>query len=54
MSVSSHVEELQKKHQRLSAEVEAAERSPSFDQVQINTMKRRKLMLKDRIQQFEH
>lgn len=54
MSVSSHVLELRKKHQALSAQVEAAQRSPSSDDLAIKEMKRRKLRLKEQIEQLGH
>ena len=54
MSVNSHVVELRKKHQTLSAEVEAAERSPSFDALEISQMKRQKLRLKEQIERLTH
>ncbi len=54
MSVTSHVQELQKKHQALSAQVEAAERSPSSDELEIRQMKRQKLRLKEQIQRLGH
>jgi hypothetical protein len=54
MSVSSHVQELRKKHQALSSEVEAAQRSPSYDDLAIKEMKRRKLRLKEQIERLEH
>ncbi len=54
MSVSSHVQELRKKHQALSEQVEAAQRSPSFDEIEIKQMKRQKLRLKEQIERLTH
>ncbi len=54
MSVSSHVQELRKKHQTLSDQVEAAERSPSCDELEIRQMKRQKLRLKEQIERLAH
>ena len=49
MTMSSHVQELRKKHQTLSEEVEAAQRSPGADEFQIAKMKKRKLKLTEEI-----
>ncbi|WP_116085343.1 YdcH family protein [Tropicimonas sp. IMCC34011] len=49
MSVSSHVQELRRKHQALSAEVEQAQRAPASDPLEIARMKKRKLALKEEI-----
>ncbi len=49
MSVKSHVEELKKKHQHLSDAVEAAQRSPAVDDLQIAQMKKQKLHIKEEI-----
>jgi len=39
MSLSSHLEELRRKHQTLSAQVEEAQRSPSTDDLEIKSLK---------------
>ena len=49
MSVTAHLEELKKKHQSLSDEVEIAQRSPAVDQIEIAAMKKQKLKLKEEI-----
>ncbi len=49
MTVSSHLEELRKKHKNLSDAVEAALRSPSSDDLEIARMKKQKLQLKEEI-----
>lgn len=49
MSVTAHLEELKKKHQTLSDEVEMAQRSPAVDQIEIAAMKKQKLKLKEEI-----
>lgn len=49
MSVTSHVEELKKKHQSLSHAVEVAQRNPASDDLEIARMKRQKLYLKEEI-----
>lgn len=49
MSLSSHVDELRRKHQTLSEEVEQALRSPGIDDLTIAEMKKQKLRLKEEI-----
>lgn len=49
MSMMSHVQELQKKHQHLSEAVEAAQRAPSVDDLVIADLKKQKLRLKEEI-----
>lgn len=49
MSVMSHIEELKKKHQSLSDAVEAAQRSPGVNDLEIAQMKKQKLHLKEEI-----
>jgi hypothetical protein len=49
MSLSGHLEELRRKHQTLSEAVEAAQRSPGSDDIEIARMKKQKLMLKEEI-----
>lgn len=52
MSLSSHLQELRKKHQHLSTEVEDAQRSPAFDDLQISALKKQKLKLKEEIERL--
>ncbi len=52
MSVSSHIDELKKKHQLLSEEVEAAQRSPSSSQSDITELKKQKLRIKEEIERL--
>ncbi len=47
MSLSSHLQELRKKHETLSEEVEQAQRSRSVDGIEIARMKKQKLQLKE-------
>lgn len=54
MSVASHVEELQKKHQILSDAVEKAQKSPGSSDLEIAAMKREKLRLKEEISRLSH
>jgi hypothetical protein len=49
MSLSSHLEQLKKKHLNLSAEVEAAQRAPGTQDLQIAELKKQKLRLKEEI-----
>ena len=42
-----HLTELKKRHAALSAEVEAMQRSPGTDDLQIATLKKQKLALKE-------
>lgn len=53
MSLSSHLQELRKKHQHLSDAVEEAQRAPGSDDVEISTMKKQKLRLKEEITRLE-
>lgn len=54
MALSSHVQELRRKHQSLSAEVEAAQRSPGSDHLRIAELKKQKLRLKEQIERLSH
>ena len=49
MSLSSHLEELKKKHESLSMAVESAQRAPGSSDHEIREMKKRKLRLKEEI-----
>lgn len=52
MSLSSHLQELRKKHQVLSDAVEEAQRSPGTSDLDIATMKKQKLRLKEEIERL--
>jgi len=52
MSLSSHVEELKKKHQTLSLQVEEAQRAPGSNDLEIATLKKQKLKLKEEIERL--
>ena len=54
MSLSSHLQELRKKHQDLSAEVDEAQRSLSFDDLQLSALKKQKLKIKEEIERLSH
>lgn len=49
MSLSSHLDQLKSKHQSLSEKVEAAQRAPGVDDLQIAELKKEKLRLKQEI-----
>jgi len=49
MSVDAHLKELQRKHAVLSRQVEEVERQPAADDLQVRSMKREKLKLKEEI-----
>lgn len=52
MSLSSHIEELRKKHQNLSDQVEEAQRGLSTSDLQITELKKQKLRLKEEIERL--
>ena len=52
MSLTSHLQELKRKHQNLSEEVEQAQRSPGTDDLAIAAMKKQKLRLKEEIERL--
>lgn len=49
MSMSSHLQELRKKHQSLSDRVEQEQRNPAADDLHIAELKKQKLRLKEEI-----
>ncbi|WP_193140649.1 MULTISPECIES: YdcH family protein [unclassified Meridianimarinicoccus] len=49
MSMNAHLQELRRKHQVLSSEVERAQRSPSIDDLQVAALKKQKLQIKEEI-----
>ena len=54
MSMSSHISELQKKHEELSQRVEMTQRSPSSNDLEISSMKKEKLRLKEQISNLKN
>lgn len=54
MSLSSHLQELRKKHASLEMEVEQAQRSPAFDDLQLTALKKQKLKIKEEIERLSH
>ena len=53
MSLSSHLQELRKKHEKLSEKVEQAQRMLSTDDVEITQLKKEKLRLKEEISRLQ-
>lgn len=49
MSMHAHLQELRRKHQTLSSEVEKAQRSPGIDDLHISQLKKQKLQIKQEI-----
>jgi hypothetical protein len=49
MSLSSHLQELKKKHQHLSEHVEDLQRSPASSDIEVAKLKKKKLQLKEEI-----
>lgn len=49
MSTSSHLQHLRRKHETLSERVEQALRSPGYDDLDITSLKKQKLRLKEEI-----
>lgn len=49
MNVTSHLQELRRKHENLSEQVEEAQRSPGVDALAISELKKQKLKLKEEI-----
>lgn len=54
MSLSSHLQELRRKHDALSAKVEQEQRSPASDDLKIAELKRQKMRLKEEMQRIGH
>jgi hypothetical protein len=53
MSVTSHLQELRKKHENLSAMVEAEQRSPGSNDLRIAELKKQKLRLKEEMTRLQ-
>jgi hypothetical protein len=49
MTIASHIAELKRKHEALSAQVEQAQRSLSVSDMEIADLKKQKLKLKEEI-----
>ena len=53
MSLSSHLQELKRKHQYLSTRVEEAQRAPGVDDLHVAELKKQKLRIKEEIARLE-
>lgn len=53
MSLTSHLQELKKKHDALSEAVETAQRAPASDGLELAQMKKKKLQLKEEITRLQ-
>ncbi len=53
MSVDAHIHQLQQRHQSLEAELANLSTSPSISSVELAAVKRKKLRLKDKINQLQ-
>ncbi|MDF1727869.1 MAG: YdcH family protein [Sulfitobacter sp.] len=49
MALTAHLDTLKRKHQAISKAVEDAERAPSTDHLEVASMKKEKLRLKEEI-----
>lgn len=49
MSLNAHLETLKRKHKAMSDAVETAQRAPGVDTLEVATMKKEKLRLKEEI-----
>jgi len=53
MSLASHLEELQRKHGDIDRQIDEAMTHPSVDDLEVASLKRRKLALKDEIEKLK-
>jgi len=53
MSLDAHLSELQRKHGELERELDSALNHPSVDALEIVSLKRRKLALKDQMEKLK-
>ncbi|MFO6464158.1 DUF465 domain-containing protein [uncultured Jannaschia sp.] len=52
MSLNSHLQELRKKHEDLSKQVETESRAPGVDSIALTELKKRKLAIKQQIERL--
>lgn len=52
MSMESHLQELERRHEALERKLEKARTHPSMDSLEVASLKRKKLQLKDEIQRL--
>ena len=50
MSAQSHLAELQRKHQALDTEIATKQKSPGVNDLDLQTLKKRKLRIKEQIE----
>lgn len=53
MNLASRLQELQRKHEALSKQVETVQRSPGADDLEIGELKKQKLRLKEEIERIK-
>jgi len=53
MSLSSHIQELRRKHQHLAAQVDAAQRNAGTDSLTLANLKKQKLRIKEEIERLQ-
>lgn len=53
MSLQAHIMELKRRHQALEAEIQSTLASPSASPLQVAELKRKKLLLKDELEQLQ-
>lgn len=53
MAVTAHLAELERRHQAIERQIQAAQTHPSVDALEIAELKRKKLQLKDQIQKLK-
>ena len=54
MSLANHLEELERKHGDIDRQIDEALTHPSVDDLEIVTLKRRKLAIKDEMEKLRH
>jgi len=54
MPIEAHVEELQRRHRVLETEIAEAHAHPSIDDLEIASLKRRKLLVKDELVRLKY
>lgn len=52
MNLTSHLQELRRKHEALAEQVEQAQRTPAVDGLHIADLKKQKLRLKEQIERL--
>lgn len=53
MTVTSHLQQLRRKHQSLAEQVDLAQRSAAVDSLQVSALKKQKLRLKEQIERLQ-